>query len=90
MLRSTEVTWLLGGHRRQAAGLHASTEEFEDMNTLERGMKHICPACEIKYYDLRKDVIACPKCGAKPLPPKLRKTTQQVKKTGRTVFGRYP
>ena len=30
----------------------------------ELGEKRICPECDTKYYDLNKDPIICPKCGA--------------------------
>ena len=29
----------------------------------EWGKKRICPACNIKYYDLKKSPIICPSCG---------------------------
>lgn len=60
------------------------------MNASERGAKHVCPECETKYYDLKKDVVLCPSCGAKPHAPKRPKLARPAKKTGRTVFGRYP
>lgn len=68
----------------------ASTEELEQMNTSERGSKHVCPKCATKYYDLRKAVVVCPRCGAEPPAPKLRKAPQPARKTARTTFGRYP
>ncbi len=43
-----------------------SVEETEEMNTSDRGLKHVCPECATKYYDLKKKVVACPRCGAKP------------------------
>ncbi len=30
----------------------------------EWGMKRICPSCGTRYYDLRRESILCPKCGA--------------------------
>ncbi len=69
----------------QAVELLTLIEETEDMKTSDRGMKHVCPKCATKYYDLRKEVVACPKCGAKPLP----KTTQPARKIGRTASGGY-
>ncbi len=42
------------------------------MNTSDRGLKHVCPECATKYYDLRKEVVTCPKCSAKPPAAKLR------------------
>jgi uncharacterized protein (TIGR02300 family) len=56
----------------------------------ERGLKHVCPECTTKYYDLRKETVACPRCGAKPLAAKVRKAAQSTRKTGRTTFWRYP
>ena len=58
------------------------------MDTSARGSKHVCPDCEIKYYDLGKDIVACPKCGAKPPAKKLPRSNQPVKKAARSTFGR--
>ena len=30
----------------------------------ELGTKRVCPSCAIKFYDLLKDPIECPACGA--------------------------
>ena len=60
------------------------------MNASDRGLKHLCPECTTKYYDLNKSVVACPKCGAKPAPAKVRRAAAPAKKTGRTPFGRLP
>jgi ssDNA-binding Zn-finger/Zn-ribbon topoisomerase 1 len=90
MLWQAGMKWLLVEPHRQVVELHRSTEEGEVMNTSDRGLKHVCPECETKYYDLRKAVVACPRCGAKPLAAKARKTTQPARKAGGTRFGRYP
>jgi len=37
------------------------------MKRPDRGSKHFCADCAIKYYDLGK-AAACPKCGAAPVP----------------------
>jgi uncharacterized protein (TIGR02300 family) len=29
-----------------------------------RGTKRVCPACEARFYDLAREAIACPSCGA--------------------------
>ncbi len=42
-LSQAEVTWLLVEPRRQAVELRTSIEEPEDMNTSDRGLKHVCP-----------------------------------------------
>ena len=75
----------LDGFLTGVVELHTLIEEPEDMNTSERGLKHVCPECATKYYDLKMKVVACPRCGAKPLP----KTTQPARKIGRTASGRY-
>jgi len=90
MLRQAGVTWLLVELRCQAVDLHMSMEEDDDMITSQRGSKHLCPECASKYYDLNKEVVTCPKCGAKPLAAKLLKAVRPARKTGRTAFGRYP
>lgn len=40
----------------------------------ELGTKRICPSCGTRYYDLHKDPITCPKCGAAFDPEALLKT----------------
>lgn len=34
------------------------------MTKVEWGNKRICPNCGTRYYDMRRDPITCPKCGA--------------------------
>ncbi len=34
------------------------------MSKPEWGAKRICPNCGTRYYDMRRDPITCPKCGA--------------------------
>ncbi len=69
----------------QAVELHTLIEETEDMNTSDRGLKHVCPECATKYYDLTREVVACPRCGATPLAAIDPKATQPARKTGRTT-----
>ncbi len=69
--------------------LHSLIEETEYMNTSDRGLKHVCPECATKYYDLKKKAVTCPKCGAKPPAATDRKAAQPARKTGRTTLGRY-
>lgn len=33
------------------------------MTNPEWGTKHTCQSCGVKYYDLNRNPIACPKCG---------------------------
>lgn len=60
------------------------------MERSDRGQKHNCPECMTKYYDLKKEVITCPKCGAKPLAAKLPKAAKRAGTTGRTTFRHNP
>ncbi len=73
----------------QAVELHSLIEEPEYMNTSDRGLKHVCPECATKYYDLNKKVVACPRCDAKPLAAIDPKATQPARKTGGTTFRRW-
>lgn len=59
------------------------------MNLSDRGLKHVCHECATKYYDLKKKVVACPKCGTHPRAPKIPKVSPPAKKTGHSTFGRY-
>ena len=34
-----------------------------------RGTKRVCPACEVRFYDLAREVIVCPSCGVPYTPP---------------------
>ena len=36
----------------------------------EWGKKHFCPKCETKFYDMNKEVLTCPNCGADYKPEK--------------------
>ncbi len=56
------------------------------MEKSDRGLKHDCPECMTKYYDLKKEVITCPKCGAKPLAAKLPKAAKRAGTTSRATF----
>ena len=33
------------------------------MDRAELGNKHICSSCNTKFYDLKKEIPVCPKCG---------------------------
>lgn len=33
-----------------------------------RGTKRTCPACAVRFYDLSRDPIVCPSCGAQHVP----------------------
>ncbi len=71
-------------HPSQAVELHTLIEEPEDMNTSDRGLRHVCPKCATKYYDLKKKVVTCPRCGAKPPAAIVPKATQSARETGQT------
>ena len=58
------------------------------MDRAELGNKRLCNSCGTKFYDLKKEVPICPKCGAefiikiKPRlgRPPLNKNTQHIQK----------
>ncbi len=75
-------------HPSQAVELHTLIEDTEDMNTSDRGLKHVCPECATKYYDLKREVVACPRCGDKPPAAINPKATQPARKTGRMTLRR--
>jgi len=37
-------------------------------NKAIRGTKRVCSACEVRFYDLMRDPIVCPSCGAHHTP----------------------
>ncbi len=77
-------------HPSQAVELLTLIEEPEYMNTSDRGLKHVCPECATRYYDLKREVVACPKCGAKPLAAIDPRATEPAKKNWRTTSRWYP
>jgi uncharacterized protein (TIGR02300 family) len=51
-----------------------------------RGAKHTCQECEVRFYDLLRDPIVCPSCGAIHTPP-VRAETEAGRRpapTGKT------
>lgn len=40
----------------------------------EWGAKHYCSSCGKAFYDMKRDPIICPSCGAKNVPEKLLKS----------------
>ena len=44
------------------------------MGKIKRGIKRICQDCGALYYDLDKDPIICPKCGAEFDPEAILKS----------------
>lgn len=39
------------------------------LHRLARGTKHVCPACEARFYDLKRTRIVCPACSSLFVPP---------------------
>jgi hypothetical protein len=62
------------------------------MEAADRGKRHICPDCGTRYYDLKKAVVACPKCGTKPPAPKLARAARPAAApaNNRMSMRRYP
>jgi uncharacterized protein (TIGR02300 family) len=49
------------------------TEPMEAASALQsqkaaRGTKRLCDACQVRFYDLLRDPIVCPSCGAQHTP----------------------
>jgi uncharacterized protein (TIGR02300 family) len=47
-------------------------------NKAARGTKRLCEACQVRFYDLWRDPIVCPACGAQHTP-----VVQQAVEVGR-------
>jgi uncharacterized protein (TIGR02300 family) len=47
-------------------------------NKAARGTKRLCDACQVRFYDLLRDPIVCPSCGAQHTP-----MVQQAVEVGR-------
>ena len=58
------------------------------MDRAELGNKRLCSSCGTKFYDLKKEVPTCPKCGAEYIVkvkprlgrPPLNKNSQNIQK----------
>jgi uncharacterized protein (TIGR02300 family) len=51
-------------------------------NKTARGIKRLCDACQVRFYDLLRDPIVCPSCGAQHTPE-----VQQSVEVGRRTAG---
>ena len=68
------------------------------MDRAELGNKRLCNSCGTKFYDLKKEVPICPKCGAefiikiKPRlgRPPLNKNTQHIQKVNKYEVEQIP
>jgi uncharacterized protein (TIGR02300 family) len=49
------------------------------------GRKHLCLQCQAPFYDLRRDPIACPKCGVAHRPVALLKSDGRQPRRNRLV-----
>jgi uncharacterized protein (TIGR02300 family) len=60
--------------------------EAEDMLTKpDWGSKRICPNCGTRYYDMQRDPITCPKCGAPFDLEALTKTSRKSRAASAVV-----
>ncbi len=55
-------------------------------STVTLGSKYACSACGIKYYDLGREDVRCPRCGAPPEPIGI--TSIAAKKKGGAKKGK--
>jgi hypothetical protein len=60
------------------------------MDSADRGAKHTCPECAAKYYDLRLQIDACPKCGTKRPAAKVAKAARKAQSVWGAPFRKYP
>ena len=68
------------------------------MDRAELGNKRLCNSCGTKFYDLKKEVPICPKCGAefiikiKPRlgRPPLNKNTQHIQNVNKDEVEQIP
>jgi uncharacterized protein (TIGR02300 family) len=44
--------------------MRMSSTAATQSNKAARGTKRVCQACEVRFYDLMRDQIVCPACGA--------------------------
>ena len=44
------------------------TANASQSNKAARGTKRVCQACEVRFYDLMREPIVCPSCGAHYTP----------------------
>ena len=68
------------------------------MDRAELGNKRLCDSCGTKFYDLKKEVPICPKCGAEFIVkikprlgrPPLNKNTQHIQKVNKDEVEQIP
>ncbi len=53
-----------GGWARQAQHREIAIDTVPQAYKTARGTKRVCQACEVRFYDLARDPIVCPACGA--------------------------
>jgi uncharacterized protein (TIGR02300 family) len=49
-----------------------TTPSPSEISKATRGTKRVCQACEVRFYDLSRDPIVCPSCGAQFAPVATR------------------
>ena len=81
LLTAAALSW-----QRRAAS--RARDWRRDVVKPEWGTKRICPNCGARYYDLRRDPIVCPKCGAPIDPEALLKTRRAASRPRSEVADR--
>ena len=59
-----------------------------DRSKALRGTKRACQACEVRFYDLARDPIVCPACGAEYTPAPVAAAPTAPSFTGKTGWRR--
>ena len=61
---------------------------ISDRSKALRGTKRVCQACEVRFYDLARDPIVCPACGAVYTPAPAPVASPTPSYTGKTGWRR--
>ena len=59
-----------------------------DRSKALRGTKRVCGSCEVRFYDLARDPIVCPACGAAYTPAAAAAAPTASSFTGKTGWRR--
>jgi uncharacterized protein (TIGR02300 family) len=79
----------LGARPRGAVGFAGKTCEVIQITAISRdikalrGTKRVCHACAARFYDLSREPIVCPSCGAQHVPDAPPLATEHGSRAGR-------
>jgi uncharacterized protein (TIGR02300 family) len=78
-------------------GIATHIDEIEPMevasasqsNKTARGIKRVCDACQVRFYDLLRDPIVCPSCGAQQTPMVQLEVGRRAPAAGKTGWRQH-